>query len=366
MRVLPFLLYKEFMQILRNKIMFWVILLMPAFQLLVMPMALSFEQKNISLSVVDHDHSTLTRDLVRKITSSGYFELTSYPSTYTQAMKGMDNRKTDLILEIPSKFESDLIRQQKPKLSLTIDALNGMKGSITLSYFSQILQSYNVDIATQYASVGGITTKPFFWYNDFMSYERFMVPGILVILISMMGGLLSASNIVREKEIGTIEQINVTPVPKLYFILGKMIPFWIIGLLMLTIGIPIAGLVYDLYPDGNYLNIYLYSFLFLLSFSGFGIIISNYSESQQQSILTLFFFFILFILFSGFFTPISSMPHWAQTLTLFNPLRYFVEAMRMLFLKNSSLANLQTNLLWLLGFGIVFNVGAVLSYKKTN
>lgn len=366
MRILPFLLYKEFMQILRNKIMFWVIILMPAFQLLIMPLALSFEQKNISLSVVDHDHSSMTRELIRKITSSGYFRLTSYPNTYTEAMKSMDARKTDIILEIPSNFEDNLVRQQKPKLNLTIDALNGMKGSITLSYFSQILQDFNVDLASQFVSVGGITAKPYFWYNDHMSYERFMVPGILVILISMMGGLLSASNIVREKEIGTIEQINVTPVPKLYFILGKMIPFWIIGLLMLTIGLPIAWIFYDLHPTANYLNIYIYSFCFLLAFSGFGIIISNYSETQQQSILTLFFFFILFILFSGFFTPISSMPKWAQTLTIFNPLRYFVEAMRMLFLKNSNMADLRSNLLTLLGFAIAFNGGAVLSYKKTS
>lgn len=366
MKMLKYLLFKEFAQIFREKSTVRMIIFMPVFQLLVLPFALTFEQKDISISIIDNDRSSVSRELIREITSNKYFHLTDYAAAYSQAMQKMDENKVDLIFEIPYHFEDDLVRRQHPKVSLTIDAMNGMKGSIILSYFAQILQSANQQLAQQYGGFGGIEMKPYYWYNDTMNYQSFMVPGIMVILMSLIGGMLASVNIVREKELGTIEQINVTPVPKALFILGKLIPFWIIGMIILTIGLFIAWAVYGLLPIANYLNIYFFSFCYLLAFSGFGIIISNYSDTQQQAMLSIFFFIMIFILLSGLFTPISSMPRWAQILTVFNPLRYFVDVMRMLFLKNSNFADIIPYLLKIFVFAAVFNGWAVISYKKTS
>jgi len=366
MKILKYLLFKEFIQIMRNKTTLRMIIFMPVFQLLILPLALTFEQKKIFLSVIDNDKSALSREIVRKITSNGYFHLVDYSPTFEQSMKKMDNGSVDLILEIPAHLEKDFVKKQQPKVSVTINSMNGMKGSITLSYVMQIVQSFNIELAEKFVSVGGIEMKPYYWYNPAMSYQRYMVPGILVMLMSLIGGMLAAVNIVREKEIGTIEQINVTPVSKPIFILAKLIPFWIIGIVVLTLGLLVAWLFYGLFPWQNFLNIYLFSICYLIAFSGFGLMISNYSDTQQQAILTIFFFFMIFILLSGLFTSISSMPRWAQILTIFDPMRYFVEVMRMMFLKNSNFADILPNLLKILGFAVVLNGWAVISYKKTS
>jgi ABC-2 type transport system permease protein len=197
-----------------------------------------------------------------------------------------------------------------------------------------------------------------------MNYKYFMVPGILVILLTMVGANLAAINIVREKEIGTIEQINVTPIQKHIFILGKLIPFWLIGLVVLTIGLTIARLVYGIIPAGSFLTIYLFAAVFLLAVLGLGLLISTYASNQQQAMLISFFMMMIFILMGGLYTSIDSMPEWAQWITRFNPISYFIEVMRMVVLKGSGLADLKYHFLAMSGFAVVLNGWAVFSYKK--
>lgn len=191
-----------------------------------------------------------------------------------------------------------------------------------------------------------------------------MVPGIMVFLLTIIGGFLSALNIVSEKEKGTIEQINVTPVPKTLFLLSKLIPFWIIGFILLTIGAIVAWIVYGLVPIGNMGIIYLFAAVYLIAFTGFGLAISSISSTQQQAMFTAFFFLIIFAQLSGLFTPISSMPEWAQDMTLLNPVRYFVEVMRMVYLKGSTFADLSGHFIIVCLFALFFNVMAVVSYRK--
>lgn len=366
MKILKYLLRKEFLQVFRNKFLLRLIIFVPVFQLVVLPWAATFEQRNISLSIVDNDKSQYSRRLIEKVISSGFFKLTDYSDSYDKALTAIEQDQSDIMLEIPHNFESDFVKEQPVSLMLSINAVNGQKAGLGLSYITRIINDYNGEIRTVNPQLGAVSLKPYYKYNTDMRYQDFMVPGILVILVTMMGGMLSAMNIVREKEIGTIEQINVTPIPKYIFILGKLIPFWIIGLFILTLGMLIAWLIYGLIPTGYIINIYIFAFFYLLAFTGFGLMISNYANTQQQAMFVVFFFLIISILLSGMFTPISSMPDWAQTVTLFNPLRYFVEIIRLIYLKGSGFMDILPQLTKIFGFVIVFNVLAVISYRKTS
>ncbi len=193
-----------------------------------------------------------------------------------------------------------------------------------------------------------------------------MVPGVLVILLSLVGGFLAALNIVSEKEKGTIEQMNVTPVKKTTFIISKIIPFWIIGMIIFTVGLLICKLVYNITPAGSYITLYAFAMIYMVAFLGFGLLISTYSENQRQAMFVAFFFMLIFILLSGEFTPLTSMPNWAQAVAKLNPLSYFVAVMRLVMLKGSSFTDVLSYFLVICGFGIVFNTWAVLNYRKTS
>ncbi len=197
-----------------------------------------------------------------------------------------------------------------------------------------------------------------------MNYKFFMVPGILVILVTMTGAFLSALNIVKEKEVGTIEQINVTPIRKYQFILGKLVPFWVLGQIVLSIGLLIAYVIYGIVPVGNILTIYIFAAIYLLAVLGLGLLVSTLANTQQQAMLISFFMMMVFILLGGLYTSIDSMPQWAQTFTKFNPVSYFIEVMRMVVLKGSSLYDIRYHLGIVAIFGIVLNSFAVWNYRK--
>lgn len=366
-KTLAFLLKKEFLQIFRNKFLLKLIVMMPIMQLAILPWAATFDQKDISLCVVDNDKSTFSTQLREKVLSSGFFKLTDYSPTYDAALEKVEMGDADLLLEIPHDFEKNFINNQPSGLMLSIDALNGQKAGLGMSYMTQIINEFNASKQSNYASAQPmVSVKPYYRYNAKMSYQNFMVPGIIVVLISMLSVMLSSLNIVREKEIGTMEQINVTPLSRGAFILAKLIPFWVIGLLHLTMGMLIAFALYGLVPLGSIVTLYIFAFFYLLAFTGFGLMISNFAKSQQQAMFLVLFFLISFILLSGLFTSISSMPEWAQKITLFNPLRYFIEVMRLVYLKGSGLIDILPHLLAIGAFLVVFNTLAVLSYKKTS
>jgi len=347
-----------------------VILIIPVIQLLILPWAADYEIKNIKLAVVDHDHSEYSRQLVNKIKSSGYFILTDYSSSYEHSLEQIENDKADLVLQIPGDFEKELVKENESKLFMAINAINGTKANLGGAYLRNIIQDYNKEVRTEwiqfpkFSSETQIEVTSSNWFNPLMNYKYFMVPGILVILLTMVGTNLAAINIVKEKEIGTIEQINVTPIKKFHFILGKLIPFWIMGLVVLTIGLTIARLAYGIIPAGSFLTIYVFAAIYLLAVLGLGLLISTYSVNQQQAMLLSFFVMMIFILLGGLYTSIDSMPEWAKWITRFNPVSYFIEVMRMVVLKGSSLADIKYQLLKMGGFALVFNGWAIISYHK--
>jgi ABC-2 type transport system permease protein len=371
MRTIKFLLRKEFKQIFRNRTILIMIMVMPVMQLLILPLAANYDVKDINLSVVDHDHSSFSQKLISKITASGYFRLHGYNASFNDAFRLIESDQADLILEIPEGFERNLVRENQQKVFIAVNAINGTKAGLGGAYLTHILGNFNSDIGLEWQhgnannlpSIIEITSSN--WFNPFLNYRIFMVPGILAILVTMVGGFLTALNIVKEKEVGTIEQINVTPIKKQYFILGKLIPFWILGNVVFTIGLIISWLIYGIIPLGNILVLYGFIWLFLLAVLGFGLLISTYSDTQQQAMLIMFFFMMIFILMGGLFTPIDSMPGWAKVIAGFNPLSYMIDVMRMVILKGSGWQDILPQLWKIALFAVVLNTWAILNYRKT-
>ena len=370
MRTIRFLLEKEFRQIFRNKAILLMIMVMPVVQLIILPLAANYEVKNINLSVVDHDHSSYSQKLISKVTASGYFKLTGYNNSFKEGMKLIEGDKADLILEIPHGFERNLVRENHQQLFIAVNAINGVKANLGGAYLGSIIRDFNNDIRLQLLAVSKFNGAPVIeisssnLFNPLMKYNFFMVPGILAILVTMIGGFLSALNIVKEKEFGTIEQINVSPIRKHHFILGKLIPFWVLGNVVFTLGLLVSWLIYGIVPIGNLLVLYLFASVFLLAILGFGLLISTFCDTQQQAMFIMFFFMMIFILMGGLFTSIDSMPDWAKTVSWFNPVSYLIEVMRMVILKGSGLRDILPQLGTVGVFAIVLNSWAVWNYKK--
>jgi len=372
MRTLKFLLQKEFRQIFRDKAILRVIFVVPVLQLLLLPWAADYEVRNVKLAIVDHDHSDYARRLISKVAASGYFQLDQYTDSYNKAFQEIEKDKADIIVEIPADFEKNLIKKNEATLLFSVNAINGVKAILGSSYLQSIVRDFNTEVRNEWIQMPrfspeiNIDVRPSNWYNPLMNYKFFMVPGILVMLVTIVGSFLTSLNIVKEKEIGTIEQINVTPVKKYHFILGKLIPFWILGMLILTIGMFISWVLYGIVPVGSLFTIYVFAGVYLLAVLGFGLLVSTYSASQQQAMLVAFFLFMIFILLGGLYTPIESMPVWAQWFTRFNPVTYFIEVMRLVILKGSDLQDISYQLFIVLLFAVVLNTWAILNYRKTS
>ncbi|MCK5815822.1 MAG: ABC transporter permease [Flavobacteriaceae bacterium] len=373
MRIIGYIIQKEFKQIFRNKGMLPIIFILPLLQLIILSNAATFEIKNIQFSYVDNDHSSTSRALIEKFDASKYFQVVSSFPSEKNASSAMLKGKVDVVLNIPKNFEKELLKEKQASLGITINAIDGAAAGVENVYINQIVQKFNKNIKISLmqpsdlkSTPQNITSIPSFWYNETLNYKTFMVPGILVLLVTMITLFLSGMNIVREKEIGTLEQINVTPIKKHQFIIGKLFPFWVIGLGILSIGLIIAKVIFDVPMLGNIFVMYLYTSIYILVVLGIGLFISNFTDTQQQAMFIAWFFMVIFILMSGLFTPIESMPEWAQTLTDFNPIKYFVEVMRMVMLKGSSLVDILPQLLKTLLYAFIMNILAVWSYKKIN
>jgi ABC-2 type transport system permease protein len=372
MKMLRFLLEKEFKQFFRNSFLPRMVIMFPLTALLIYPLVANFEVKNINLSVVDHDKSTFSRELLQKVQSSGYFRVTDVSPDYASALKSVELDESDVILEIPSHFEKNLVREMKADLMISANAVNGNKGGLGTAYLVAIVNEYNSAITTKLLGDPGrfrapaAEILPLFRYNPGLLYSVFMVPAIMVMVLAMISGFLPALNIVGEKEKGTIEQMNVTPVRKRTFIISKLIPYWLAGYVVLTIGILVALLVWRLFPVGFVGTIYLFATIFLLGFSGFGLVVSNYAVTVQQAMFMMFFFVLTFIFMSGLYTPVENMPGWAQMISNFSPMKYIIEVLRRVYLKGSGFNDLLPQFWALCGFALFFNGWAVLSYRKNS
>lgn len=375
--MLSFLIEKEFKQIGRNPFLPKLIVFMPILMMLVLPFAANQEIKEIKLSIVDNAHSGVSQRLSQKIVSSGYFKLTDNYGSYEQAMKSIEACKSDIILEIPYSFDRDLVKESNVPVLISANAVNGVQAGLGSSYLSSVLSDFSTELRQENGAISSVQSnssamtpridiKPQFRFNPKLDYKFFMVPALMVMLLTMLSGFLPALNIVGEKEKGTIEQINVSPVTKNIFIISKLIPYWIIGFVVLSFCVLLAFCVYGLVPSGSLLTIYIFALIYILVVSGMGLVISNYSNTMQQAMFVMFFFMMILLLMSGLFTPVNSMPQWAQHITTFNPLKYFMQVMRLVYLKGSSFTDLWSQFFTLLSFAVILNGWAILSYKKTS
>ena len=369
--MIRYLLQKEFLQIRRNSFMPKIIFIFPIMVMCVMPWVMNQEVKNIRVDVVDIDHTTQSQQLVHQIEASNYFIFNGQKATYQEAMKDIETSKADIILEI-----------RDGKYLIAANAVNGTKGSIGSAYLSQIVASPPTPLARrgeyilhpQNNSTAKVTTPLSLreglgvrlLYNQHQNYKVFMIPALMGILMMMLCGFLPALNIVGEKEKGTIEQINVTPVSKWSFILAKLIPYWIIGLVVLTLCLVLSWLVYGITCQGPLSLVYLLAILLALFFSSFGLIVSNYSDTMQQAMLVMWFFVVCLMLLSGLFTPVRSMPDWAYLTTYINPMHYFADAIRTVFVRGGGLQAIAHQVLALFCIASAMAVWAVQSYKKNS
>ena len=382
MNTLGYLIQKEFLQIRRNAFLPRLIVAFPIVIMCVMPWVMQMEVKNIVVDVVDIDHTVESQRLVRQIAASNYFIFGGQKSTYSEAMKDIEKGHADVILEI-----------RDGKYLIAANAVNGTKGSMGSAYLSQIVgggiarneecgmleegvrskeegEMLRAEEGEMLRVEEGVTTaenvSTLILYNKNQNYKLFMIPALFAIVMMLMTGFLPTLNIVGEKEAGTIEQINVTPVSKWSFILAKLIPYWIIALFVITVCLLLAWGVYGITPSGPLWLIYALAMLLALFFSSLGLIISNYSDTMQQAMFVMWFFIVCIMLLSGLFTPTRSMPSWAYMTTYINPMHYFIDAIRTAFIRGGGLHEIAHQLSALACIGAIMAVWAVQSYKKNS
>jgi ABC-2 type transport system permease protein len=372
MRTIGVILRKEFRQIFRNRTMLPLIFVLPFVQLLILANAATMDMKHIRMILVDQDQSPISRQLAAKFIHSPFFTLVGTDFSTSRSEKMMLGNKTDLIIVIPANFEKNLYRLGVSSLQVQVDAINGMTAGLISAYTQQIISGFNREFLASAGqnvllnqSPANIDINYSFWYNSELKFQYYMVPGILVILLTVVSMILASLNLVREKEQGTIEQINVTPIHKYQFILGKLIPFWVIALFELGFGLLLGRLLFHIPIEGSLFLLYAFAAVYLIAILGLGLLVSTVSQTQQQAMFLNFFFMITFVLMSGIFTPAESMPHWAQQANFINPLSYFMRVIRMILLKGSGWSDIRSDFLGMSLYAVTAFSLATWRYRKT-
>lgn len=359
-RILGALLRKEACLMKRNPLIPKIIFIMPVMVMLVLPLVATLDVKNVTVAVVDNDRSMLSRRIISDMDATKEIVITGIFGTHNEAIISVERGDADVIITFPPGWSRHM-----SKLDVESNGVNATKGMLGAQYVTGSV----INTLNQWQAENGLTSvarQPTTTdlYNPTLNFRNFMIPALLVILLIIICGFLPALNLVSEKESGTIEAMNVTPVGRFTFVMSKLIPFWIIGIIIITAGMIIGAVVYGLRPEGNTGAIYLAAILFILIISGLGVTIANRSSTILQSIFVMFAFIIVFQLMGGLFTPISSMPRWAQTITYAIPPRYFNEIIRAIYLKGATISDLWVQYTCLAAMGAGICLIAAGSYKK--
>ena len=367
MQTLRYLLRKEFLQVFRDRMMVTQLLLMPIIQLLLLGNAATFEVKTSRMYVVDRDHSETSRGLIDRMQASRRFNVVGASPSMDVANDWMLRRKTDVILSIPADLERDIVRTRNGAIQLVLNAEDGAAAGVTQSYAAQIIGAYANELGAELMpKVNGqpIEVRARGLYNPDLDYRDYMVPGILVQLVTVVGTLMAAMNIVREKELGTLDQLSVTPLSQSTFMAAKLIPFWVIALVELTLGLLVARFVFHVPMLGSIALVFGAAAVYLIAALGIGLFISTLVDTQQQAMFVTFFIIMVYLLMSGLFTPVRSMPDWAQWMAQFNPVKHFIEIMRAVLLKGATPRDVARPIGILAVFGVVALTLAIREYGR--
>ncbi len=367
------MLIKEFIQVFRDPRMRTVIFVIPCFQVMVIGYAVSTDVKHVATAVLDRDNSPASRDLVARFVQSGYFDVVANVDNDRQARDLIDRSQASVVLQFDHGFAEDLRTGRSGRLQVIVDGTDSNTASIEFSYANKIATAYSSQVLGQRIDIalgpagrsGSLDLRTRSWFNDNLESRNFFVPGVLVVVVTLATLLLTSMAVVREREIGTMEQIMVTPITPGEFILGKTVPFALIGFVDVILVTLIGVFWFEVPIRGSPLLLLLATAVYLMTTLGVGLLISTLSQTQQQAMMSTFFFFFPAMLLSGFAFPIANMPEWVQWLTLANPIRYYLAIVRSVFLKGVGLEVLWPQVLALFGMGAVTLELAVRRFHKT-
>lgn len=371
MRTIIYLIRKEFTQIFRNKFLSKAIFAIPIVQMLILVPAVTFEIRDIKMCIVDNDMSYESRAIISKLQGSEFFDIKYNTFSEKEAEDLLHANRCDLVLKIPHGFSTDLYKEKHAKVMALANAINATSAQLSWAYINGLLMEYNIELIKESVhsnppqAIPTIKIENRFWYNPSLNYKYYMLPGVLVILVTAIGLLLAGLNVVKEKEIGTIEQINVTPIRKYQFLIAKLVPFLIIGLIDMAFGLLLGKLFFNIPFEGSLLLLFAYATIYLIAVLGMTLFLSTISGTQQQYLFVVFFILMIFILMSGIFTPTESMPLWAQKFNIINPTAYFMRVIRMVMLKGSGLKDIISEVWGMLAIGVTTISLAIIAYRKT-
>lgn len=402
MRTILILIKKEFLQVFRNPLLLSILVVAPLVEFMIFPFCADYEIKVLNIAFIDNDRSQISKDIIHSFNSSEIFVSKGLLDNKDEADEMMKHDKIDLLVEIPSNFENNLYNNESTKIAVTANAINSVKAGIGTGYVQEIIGGYMQDFAAMHtpANMQGLVSSSsmsmmqrkgdrkqmpamlstlirpntaakvnisnIYWYNEQMNYKNLIVPGILVILVTLIGCYVTALNLVREKEIGTIEQVNVTPIRKWQFLLGKMIPFWLLGMAEFGAGLIIMKFIFGISVQGSLPLLLGITAIYLFVMLGLGFFISSVSENQLQSMFIVLFLFIVFVLLSGVFTPTEGMPGWAHKINYLNPMSFYIEVIKKIILKGSAFESVMTETIVLSVMAVIINTGAVVSYREAS
>jgi ABC-2 type transport system permease protein len=374
----------EVLHVTRDRASLVQVILLPLIQLLLLSNVATFEIKRSPVYVVDFDHTSTSRGVASRLGSSGFFDVVGQSGSPDSANDAMLSGRATLVVTIPHDFERSLVRTGTAPIGLDVNAEKGSAAGIVQSYASQILTDYSHELSAEIhpnlgtiaegppdeqaprAGVPRIETRIQSRYNPTLNYKHYMVPGILVALVTMIGTLLTAQNIAREREMGTLEQLNVTPITRAEFITAKLLPFWVLALVDLALGLLVGHLVFGVPIRGSVVLLLASAGVYLIVALAIGLLISTGVETQQQAMFVSFFILMIYLLMSGLLTPIDSMPHWVQVLSELNPVRHFVSISRAVLVKGAGLADIARPLAILAVYGVaVLGLAIRLYHKRT-
>ena len=370
----------EVLHVTRDKASLVQVIVVPVIQLLLLSTVATFAIKRSPAYIVDYDHTSTSRGVVSRLASSDYFDVVGQSGSPDRANDAMLAGDATLVVTIPHDFEKSLVRTGTAPLGLDVNAEKGSAAGIVSSYALQILADYSRELSPELrptvASVSGAETRPprrgtprieartQSLYNPTLNYQHYMVPGILVALVTMIGTLLTAQNIAREREMGTLEQLNVTPITKAEFITAKLLPFWVLALVDLIIGLIVGHLVFGVPIRGNPALLLAAAAVYLIVALAIGLLVSTRVETQQQAMFVSFFILMIYLLMSGLLTPIDSMPHCVQLLSELNPVRHFVSISRAVLIKGAGFSDIALPMGILASYGAVVLALAIRQYHK--